>query len=227
VPPSISANQRAELEFIVVKALATLDGELKGDYYPLAGSNTYAPKPNGIDKETFRKGVPMLSVEDDLFVDRVFEVLDEDPQGNTDPWLKLEHRPSGACINFCGNSNGWLECLRRSGSEWETAWTAGPIETDESVVGSINDDAGHPLHDFQLLRKLSTWCEEPNGDDGSWRFSLRPGGVLVSPTGAVHVDAGGVVESNLLNAQGGMIHMRTRVGVGADFIEPDGALRVD
>merc|ERR1712014_345056 len=24
----------------------------KGDYYPLAGSTTYAPKPNGIDKET-------------------------------------------------------------------------------------------------------------------------------------------------------------------------------
>ena len=34
--------------------------------------------PDGIDKETFRKGVPMLSVEDDLFVDRVFEVLDDD-----------------------------------------------------------------------------------------------------------------------------------------------------
>jgi creatine kinase len=52
LPPSISADQRKELEGIVTKALSTLDGELKGDYYPLAGSNTYAPKPNGIDKET-------------------------------------------------------------------------------------------------------------------------------------------------------------------------------
>jgi len=52
LPPSISADQRAELEGIVVKALATLGGEMKGDYYPLAGSNTYAPKPNGIDKAT-------------------------------------------------------------------------------------------------------------------------------------------------------------------------------
>lgn len=34
--------------------------------------------PTGIDKDTFRRGVPMLSVEDNLFVDRVFEVLDED-----------------------------------------------------------------------------------------------------------------------------------------------------
>merc|ERR1712054_542137 len=52
LPPSISANQRKELEGIVVGALARLEGDLKGDYYPLSGSNTYAPKPNGIDKET-------------------------------------------------------------------------------------------------------------------------------------------------------------------------------
>jgi len=52
LPPSISANQRKELEALVVKALHGLSGELKGDYYPLAGSTTYAPKPTGIDKET-------------------------------------------------------------------------------------------------------------------------------------------------------------------------------
>jgi len=52
LPPSISADQRKELEGIVVGALLTLDDQLKGDYYPLAGSTTYAPKPKGIDKET-------------------------------------------------------------------------------------------------------------------------------------------------------------------------------
>jgi len=40
--------------------------------------------PSGIDKETFKKGVPMLSVEDDFFVDHVFEVLDEDASGMID-----------------------------------------------------------------------------------------------------------------------------------------------
>jgi creatine kinase len=55
LPPSISADQRKELEGIVTKALSTLDGELKGDYYPLAGSNTYEPKPNGIDVETEKR----------------------------------------------------------------------------------------------------------------------------------------------------------------------------
>merc|ERR1740138_733088 len=52
LPPSISADQRKELEGIVVGALLGLKDELKGDYYPLAGSTTYAPKPTGIDKET-------------------------------------------------------------------------------------------------------------------------------------------------------------------------------
>jgi len=55
LPPSISANQRKELEGIVTKALSTLTGELKGDYYPLAGSNTYAPKPGGIDPATEKR----------------------------------------------------------------------------------------------------------------------------------------------------------------------------
>ena len=37
-----------------------------------------AGTPEGIDKDTFRKGVPILSVEDDLFVNRVFACLDVD-----------------------------------------------------------------------------------------------------------------------------------------------------
>merc|ERR1712100_955703 len=52
LPPSISADQRKELEGIVVGALLGLGDELKGDYYPLSGSTTYAAKPTGIDKET-------------------------------------------------------------------------------------------------------------------------------------------------------------------------------
>lgn len=52
LPPSISYDQRVELERIVTGALTHLEGNLKGDYYPLAGSQTYSAKPNGIDKET-------------------------------------------------------------------------------------------------------------------------------------------------------------------------------
>jgi len=50
--PCISATERKKLEALVVPALLKLDGDLKGDYYPLAGSNTYAAKPTGIDKDT-------------------------------------------------------------------------------------------------------------------------------------------------------------------------------
>ena len=69
--------------------------------------------------------------------------------------------------------------------------------TEEGVAASV----------VAARRRLSTWCDREYWNDGNWRFSLRPDGVLVSPTGRVHVDAGGVVESNLLNAQGGMVHM--------------------
>jgi creatine kinase len=55
LPPSISHDQRVELENIVTGALQHLEGELKGDYYPLAGSTTYAPKPTGIDKDTEKR----------------------------------------------------------------------------------------------------------------------------------------------------------------------------
>eukprot|EP01006_Ploeotia_vitrea_P040684 TRINITY_DN66447_c5_g2_i1.p1 TRINITY_DN66447_c5_g2~~TRINITY_DN66447_c5_g2_i1.p1 ORF type:complete len:520 (-),score=233.28 TRINITY_DN66447_c5_g2_i1:9-1466(-) len=40
-----------------------------------------SPLPGGIDKETFQRGVARLAVEDDLFVDRVFKLLDEDGSG--------------------------------------------------------------------------------------------------------------------------------------------------
>lgn len=40
-----------------------------------------SPSPDGIDKNTFKQGVARLAVEDDLFVDRVFDLVDEDGSG--------------------------------------------------------------------------------------------------------------------------------------------------
>ncbi|OQR99962.1 hypothetical protein ACHHYP_03770 [Achlya hypogyna] len=37
--------------------------------------------PAGVDQATFRRAVPLLSVEDEMFVDRVFAILDEDYSG--------------------------------------------------------------------------------------------------------------------------------------------------
>jgi len=54
-PTCINKGQRRELERIVVSGLVKMEGDLKGDYYPLAGSTSYGPKPTGIDKETEEK----------------------------------------------------------------------------------------------------------------------------------------------------------------------------
>merc|ERR1719274_510318 len=55
LPPSISRQERREVERVMAKALLGLDGELKGDYYPLAQSNSYVPKPGGMSMEEEEK----------------------------------------------------------------------------------------------------------------------------------------------------------------------------
>jgi len=53
LPPSCTFEERRELERIIVKGLMNLEGELKGDYFPLHGSLSYGPKMGGMtpDKE--------------------------------------------------------------------------------------------------------------------------------------------------------------------------------
>lgn len=51
LPPACQFEERRELEKIIVKGLARLDGDLKGDYFPLHGSRSFADKPEGMTKE--------------------------------------------------------------------------------------------------------------------------------------------------------------------------------
>ena len=48
MPPACNKEQRRDVEAKVVKGLMSLTGDLKGDYYPLAGSTSYPPKPTGM-----------------------------------------------------------------------------------------------------------------------------------------------------------------------------------
>merc|ERR1712118_63949 len=48
LPPTISFEKRRELEALCVKGLLSMEGDLKGDYFPLHGSQSYAPKPEGM-----------------------------------------------------------------------------------------------------------------------------------------------------------------------------------
>merc|ERR1711907_799125 len=51
LPPTISFEERRKLEALCVKALLNMDGDLKGEYFPLHGSQSYAEKPNGMTTE--------------------------------------------------------------------------------------------------------------------------------------------------------------------------------
>merc|ERR1719410_2931630 len=51
LPPVISQQARRDLEALIVKALLQMDGDLKGDYFPLNGSTSYEPKPTGMTHE--------------------------------------------------------------------------------------------------------------------------------------------------------------------------------
>jgi len=48
LPPCISFEKRRELERLITKALLNMKGDLKGDYFPLHGSKSYAAKPTGM-----------------------------------------------------------------------------------------------------------------------------------------------------------------------------------
>ncbi len=51
LPPVIGFEERRKLEAIAVKGLLKMSGDFKGDYFPLNGSKSYAPKPNGMSVE--------------------------------------------------------------------------------------------------------------------------------------------------------------------------------
>lgn len=47
-PPCISFEERRNLEKLITGALDNLDGDLKGEYFPLHGSRSFAAKPTGM-----------------------------------------------------------------------------------------------------------------------------------------------------------------------------------
>merc|ERR1719408_175695 len=51
LPPVIGFQERRNLEALCVKGLLAMEGDLKGDYFPLCGSRSYAPKPEGMTVE--------------------------------------------------------------------------------------------------------------------------------------------------------------------------------
>mmetsp|Transcript_168199 Transcript_168199/g.540367 ORF Transcript_168199/g.540367 Transcript_168199/m.540367 type:complete len:981 (+) Transcript_168199:77-3019(+) len=50
MPPACSLEQRREVETLVAQALTTLPDDLQGKYYPLVGSTSHPPLPNGMSE---------------------------------------------------------------------------------------------------------------------------------------------------------------------------------
>merc|ERR1719161_2606276 len=51
LPPLITFEERRKLEALCEKGLMSMEGDLKGDYFPLHGSKSYEPKPEGMPVE--------------------------------------------------------------------------------------------------------------------------------------------------------------------------------
>jgi len=51
LPPSISKEERREVERLLTNALMNMEGGLRGSYYPLRSSKSYVPMPNGMSKK--------------------------------------------------------------------------------------------------------------------------------------------------------------------------------
>lgn len=51
LPPACQFEERRKLEAIIVKGLSRLEGNLKGDYFPLNGSKSFSAKPEGMTKD--------------------------------------------------------------------------------------------------------------------------------------------------------------------------------
>merc|ERR1712233_280415 len=67
LPPCTTFEERREVERVVVKGLLAMKGDLKGDYFPLNGSRSYAPKPTGmsLEKEEYLRSKGNLFQEPD------------------------------------------------------------------------------------------------------------------------------------------------------------------
>merc|ERR1711998_757193 len=51
LPPTIGFEERRQLEKLCVDALLKMEGDLKGEYFPLHGSKSWADKPDGMSVE--------------------------------------------------------------------------------------------------------------------------------------------------------------------------------
>ncbi|KAF0686550.1 Aste57867_21644 [Aphanomyces stellatus] len=87
-PTHVVTKYHGHLSDYNIEALMAETGFDRAELYTLWGRFkalcSLSKSPRGIDQDTFRTGVPLLSIEDSLFVDRVFAILDVEQAGLID-----------------------------------------------------------------------------------------------------------------------------------------------
>lgn len=84
-PAVVIAELHGHLQEQDVASLSAMTGYNRTELFALWARFkvlcSIAVSPRGIDKDTFRRGLPQLALEDQFFIDRVFDILDADGSG--------------------------------------------------------------------------------------------------------------------------------------------------
>lgn len=159
-----------------------------------------AKSPRGIDKETFRRGISQLSVEDEFFMDRVFDILDADGSGILE-WQEFVEALSALekgdvtkrvtflfrvyDVNGDGGAIHRHQMMQFILASLLVQTTAELVDVARHFVSKIFDATGCGDHDtMQIEDALRYMCEHPAADIYSLFGRTM---VLATPRSAVHV----------------------------------------
>lgn len=146
MPPACSKDERREVERVLVRALLDMDGELKGDYYPLQGSASCNMVPGG------------MSTEDE-------ESLDQNDL--------LLREPDAAILLSNGTGRHWPDArgVFVTPSKNLAAWIN---EEDHLVLIALRNgqDVKSALHQLQAAEAAISGSLQQDGQAFSWNSRL-------------------------------------------------------
>jgi len=196
LPPVIGFEERRKLEAAVVEALMGMGGDLKGDYFPLHGSRSYAPKPHGMSEAEEDK----LRKTGNLFQEPDSTLLLASGMGR--------HWPDGRGI-FCNNNRNLFVWLN---------------EEDHMRIVSMQGDRGKPTHEGKQIKEVFARfiraCDEvqkvlkAKGYD--FMHSAHHGWILTCPSNlGTGLRAGTMVKLPLLSARSDFKAILGKMGLQA------------
>merc|ERR1719506_588504 len=201
LPPCITLNERREVERVMAKALLGLDGELKGDYYPLAYSQSYLPKLGGM-------------------------TADEETQIREDHFLFQE--PDSTLLLASGMGRHWPDARGIFANDAKNflVWTN---EEDHTRINSMQMGAGIKEVFERFVLAVNTVEEVVKAEGYSFMHNDHLGYILVCPSNlGTGLRASVMVKVPLLSARGDFkdictgLRLQARGGAGVDSASSGG-----